>query len=290
MPTALVFGGSGQIGVPLLHRLSAAGWDVAAVSRHAQAPIDGVRWLRGGFEGADGMPATVDAIFSCGPLDSFGRWLASQRIEFGHVVAFGSTTAEVKQDSSDEGERDLAQRLQAGESGVLDATAARGVPAVLLRPTLVYGSGRDQTLTRIAALAARWRGFVLPRKADGLRQPVHVEDLAAAAFAAASATATATYALGGGEVLPYRLMVKRVLGALRPPARLIEVPAPLFAWMLSKARARGLDVAIGDAAIARMREDLVFDLAPAQRDLGYAPRAFRPTAAMFAAPARGAAQ
>jgi hypothetical protein len=32
------------------------------------------------------------------------------------------------------------------------------------------------------------------------------------------------------------------------------------------------------AALQRMREDLVFDLEPARRDFGYAPRAFAPTA------------
>jgi hypothetical protein len=35
------------------------------------------------------------------------------------------------------------------------------------------------------------------------------------------------------------------------------------------------------AALQRMGEDLVFDLAPAQRDFGYAPRAFVLDAAML---------
>ena len=38
---------------------------------------------------------------------------------------------------------------------------------------------------------------------------------------------------------------------------------------------------VGFAALARMREDLVFDDAPARRDLGYAPRPFVPEAGMF---------
>jgi hypothetical protein len=32
-----------------------------------------------------------------------------------------------------------------------------------------------------------------------------------------------------------------------------------------------------------MRDDLVFDATPAQRDFGYAPRPFQPTASMFSA-------
>jgi uncharacterized protein YbjT (DUF2867 family) len=56
----------------------------------------------------------------------------------------------------------------------------------------------------------------LPRNATGRRQPVHVDDLAAAAFAVLGTAAAhgQTYALPGGETLPYREMVQRVLPCL----------------------------------------------------------------------------
>jgi len=285
MRTALVFGGSGQIGAALLARLAAHGWVAWAVSRQAQPPRAGVTWLRGDLERTEGLPLHVDAIFSCGPLDHFARWHAAHLVESARVVAFGSTSVAVKQDSADAGERDVAARLHAGEAQLFAAAAARGSAATVLRPTLVYGAGRDATLARIVALARRWHGFVLPRGACGLRQPVHVDDLAAAALAAVDAPAThgQAYALPGGETLPYREMVARVLAALRPAPRLFEVPAPLFAALLLAARASGRLGGFGDAALARLRADLVFDDAPARRDFGYAPRPFRPDAAMFSA-------
>ena len=283
MRTALVFGGSGQIGAPLLQRLRDARWRVLAVSRTAQTDVGDVRWLRGDCDGVDDLPAAVDAVLSCGPLDHFARWYASSPVECARVVAFGSTSAAVKHDSGDAHERDLAMRLRAAEDSLFANARTRGAAATVLRPTLVYGSGRDRTLSRIAALARRAGLFALPRSACGLRQPVHVDDLADAAFAALDADAAHgnAYDLPGGETLPYREMVVRVLGALQPPARLVEVPAPLFAAMLSVARATGRMHGFGDAALARMREDLVFDSAPARRDFGYAPRMFAPTAEMF---------
>ena len=89
---------------------------------------------------------------------------------------------------------------------------------MLLQQTNIYGAGRDATLTRIAQLASRWGRFPLPRGANGLRQPVHTDDLAAAAFACANTPATQgqTYALPGGETLTYRDMVARVLASLNP--------------------------------------------------------------------------
>lgn len=288
MRRALVFGGSGQIGWPLLDRLHDAGWQVVAVSRTPRNDQPGLHWLEGDLDDVPGLPPAVDAIFSCGPLDRFARWYARATIDAPRVLAFGSTSIEVKRGSADPAERALARRLREGERGVFETAAARGAGATLLRPTLVYGSGRDQTLTRIATLAREWGCFVLPRNASGLRQPVHVGDLADAAFAACDAPAThgQAYALPGGETLPYRDMVARVLSVLgtppgEPPPRLVEVPSPLFALMLLGARALGKVGGFGDAAVRRMRSDLLFDAAPAQRDFGYAPRPFRPAARMF---------
>ena len=57
----------------------------------------------------------------------------------------------------------------------------------------------------------------------------------------------------------------------------IDADAPLaqrHLWLMDTlrwVRGDGADV-IG--AVARMREDLVFDVAPARRDFGFAPRAF----------------
>jgi nucleoside-diphosphate-sugar epimerase len=164
-----------------------------------------------------------------------------------------------------------------------EAASGRGARATVLRPTLVYGRGRDATLTRIAALARRHRRFPLPRNAGGLRQPVHVDDLADAAYAVARAERLPqpAYDLPGGETLAYREMVRRVLDCLDPPAKLVELPSPLFKLSLVAARALGRANGLGDAAVARMREDLAFDAGPAKRDFGYAPRGFAPTAGMF---------
>lgn len=287
MRTALVFGASGQIGTPLLERLGGAGWQVVAVSRAAHDDRPGLQWLRGDFDAIGGLPRAVDAIFSCGPLDHFARWYARAPVECPRVLAFGSTSVEAKRGSADPAERAVAARLREGEHGVFETASARGAQATVLRPTLVYGAGRDHTLTRIAALARRWGWFLLPRGACGLRQPVHVEDLARAAVAACDAPASRgrAYALPGGETLAYRDMVARVLATTEPPARLFEVPAPAFAAALLAARSLGRIGGLGEAAVARMRADLVFDATPARTDFGYAPRRFEPSARMFEPPA-----
>jgi len=283
MRKALVFGASGQIGAPLVRRLGNAGWQVFAVSRQAHADAPGLHWLRGDLAGVDGLPAAVDAIFSCGPLDHFARWHVAAPTRAPRVVAFGSTSASSKQGSGDTGERDLARRLLEAETLLFSVAQTRGANATVLRPTLVYGAGRDQTLTRIAALAQRWGRFVLPRHANGLRQPVHVDDLADAAWAACQSSAShgRSYDLPGGETLTYRDMVQRVLASMQSPPRLLELPMPLFRSMLAVAQVRGIARDFTPQALARMRQDLVFNSEPARCDFAYAPRMFNPDASMF---------
>ncbi|MGH8062599.1 MAG: nucleoside-diphosphate sugar epimerase, partial [Pseudoxanthomonas sp.] len=229
------------------------------------------------------LPAQVDAIFSLGPLDHFSHWYERIAVAASRVIAFGSTSIETKQDSGDAHERDVVDRLHAAESRIFSISNERQTGATVLRPTLVYGGARDRTLTQIAQLARRAGFFILPRDANGLRQPVHVQDLADAALAAVDAEATRgrSYALPGGETLAYAQMVERTLASLKPPARLVRVPAPLFRAVLSGAKLFGRMQGLNDAAVARMGEDLVFDAEAARRDFGYAPREFQPTQEMF---------
>lgn len=292
MREALVFGGSGQIGCAVLAHLSPERWRVTAVSRQAHADDGcgdgGVRWLVGELDAPPVLPGRVDAIFSCGPLDAFARWYAMAGIHAARVVAFGSTSIATKDDSDDPFERDLAARLAEAERVLFEQATRRAAALTILRPTLIYGVGRDANLSRIAGLAQRWRRFPLPRGATGLRQPVHVDDLAHAAMACLDRPAShgRAYAVPGGERLPYREMVARVLASLEPPARLLELPQPVFRLALYLARFSGRAGGLGDAAIHRMQQDLVFDPGPAQRDFGYRPRRFEPVATMFRRPWR----
>jgi nucleoside-diphosphate-sugar epimerase len=286
MKTALVFGASGQIGMPLLDRLRDDGWRVHAVSRDPRAEQPGLVWWPGELSGFELPALQADVILSCGPLDLFAQWYARSGVAAPRVIAFGSTSIEVKRGSADAEERDLVARLREAERRLFETAAARGTAVTVLRPTLVYGSARDRNLSRIVQVAQRFGRIVLPRDATGLRQPVHAHDLADAAFRCIDVEASfgRTYALPGGETLSYRDMVARVLAALQPPPRLHEVPSPVFNLVLALAHAAGFALDFNEAAVARMRSDLVFDPADAQRDFGYAPRNFRPVASMFPSP------
>ena len=157
---------------------------------------------------------------------------------------------------------------------------SRGIEWVVLRPTLIYGLGRDKNISEIARFIRRFGVFPLFGQAVGLRQPIHAGEVAAACVAAlqVSAAANRAYNISGGETLPYRDMVARVFAALGRPVRLLTVP--LWAFRLAVAMLRRLPrYRHWSAAMAeRMNRDLVFDHAEAACDLGFKPRGFSLTA------------
>ena len=235
----------------------------------------GIAWQRGDLEGFDD-PHRFDAVLSLGPLDAFARAVAEGRVRAGRVVAFGSTSVHVKGRSPDPAERDVAGRLAAAEAALFAACRARGTPCTVLRPTLVWGLGRDATVSRVVQLARRWPLLPLPVGAPGLRQPVHALDLADAALAALSAetTATGAFDLPGGERIAFGEMLRRSVAAGAPACRTWPVPWVVLAW------AGRVDARLGGWA-SRLADDLVFDDRPARAALGWAPRGFAPSAADF---------
>ena len=191
-------------------------------------------------------------------------------------MALSSTSRFTKRASSDAAEIALAARLADAEEQLRAWAASKAIDTVILRPTLIYGRGRDKNITEIARFVRRFGFFPVFGPALGLRQPVHVDDLAATCVAALQlpAAPNLAYNLSGAETLSYRDMVAGVFAALGRRPRLLAVP--LWAFRLAVAVLRRVPrYAHWSVAMAeRMNQDLVFDHGDAARDLAFAPRRF----------------
>jgi nucleoside-diphosphate-sugar epimerase len=273
LSSILVFGASGTVGDFLLPTLVARGERVLAVSRSTHANDDaGIEWLCGDLCAVMPPLPQADIVFSLGPLDAFVAWFARAALAGAkRVVALSSMSAESKRDSIDPAERALSARLRDAEALLTQTARERGIACTIFRPTLIYGTGRDRSLAPIARFARRWRVLPVPRGADGLRQPVHAADLAAACAAAIAneSTFAKVYELGGGERLRFDEMIARI--AAGPPRIALVLPVPHALVRAGMRFARGH---AGAGALARMTEPLIADNTAAAADFGYAPRAF----------------
>jgi nucleoside-diphosphate-sugar epimerase len=292
-PRLGLLGATSLVGECLLPLLTKAGWQVTAFSRRA------IEQVGGGAEWRQISPADRQGDVKRADLAEWRRekitcwlcvaplWVLADYLDIleasgvRRIVAMSSTSRFTKENSPDPAEQAVARRLAEAECHLQTWAETQGVTWVILRPTLIYGRGRDKNVCEIARFIRRFGFFPLLGPAEGLRQPVHAEDLAAACLAALEAPAAANraYNLCGGETLPYREMVRRVFVTLNRRPRLLKIPLSGFSIMLAVMRLlpryRHWSVAMAE----RMSCDLVFDNTDALRDLKFTPRPFHPVAA-----------
>ncbi len=192
------------------------------------------------------------------------------------VVALSSTSRFTKDDSSDPEEQVIALRLADAEARVQAWAAFHGVEWIILRPTLIYGFGRDKNIAEIARFVRRFGFFPLFGKAKGLRQPLHAHDVAGACLAALGSPAAANraYNLSGAETIAYRDMVAHIFRALGRPVRLLPVPLFAFRFAIAILRLLRRYRNWSSAMAERMNRDLVFDHSETTRDFGFEPGPF----------------
>jgi nucleoside-diphosphate-sugar epimerase len=173
-------------------------------------------------------------------------------------------------------EQATAAKLIDGETRLQAWAESRGIKWVILRPTLIYGLGRDKNISEIARFIRRFGFFSVLGEAKGLRQPIHAMDVAGACLAAlqGSAASNRAYNISGGETLAYRDMVARIFMALGRLPRLLTVPLWVFRLAVTTLRCLPRYRQWSAAMAERMNHDLVFDHADAARDLDFKPRAF----------------
>ncbi len=273
--TILVFGATSQIGHFLLPALRVRGEPVLAVSRRpsAQRAREGVCWIQGSLPDAVPEHRDISVIISFAPLLALAKWMEQAALPLApRVIATSSMSALSKQNSPVLAERIVAQQLRDGEAALASVCARHGAAWTVLRPTLIYGAGMDKSLTPIARRAARWRIFPL-LSGDGLRQPVHAEDVALAVLAALDQLASAGWILsiGGGE----RLSVAQMFDRVRQSLAVTSLPLPLPAWLL-RFGSHVLPYLRGP--LCRLDSDLLADNTQLTRLLGVQPRPFCPDA------------
>jgi len=293
--TALVTGATSQLGVFLLPRLLQAGFQVRAVSRRAPAvpgeTAEHISWLNPGDaicrERQAAAPGSGARRFlvSCGPLD-LAREMIAGGANFERVVAFSSSSVISKKDSADRRESELLVGIAQQESGLRHICAEGKLPLLLLRPTLIYGCGLDRNISLLARLGNR-SGFIpLAGKADGLRQPVHADDLARLAVDALEAEVALDLESPacGGSTLSYREMVEKVAASCPGRVRLLTLPPGLLAGAVRALSWLPPWSGLNAEMVRRQNRDLVFDDSALREALKYDPRPFQPTSADFQVP------
>lgn len=193
------------------------------------------------------------------------------------IVALSSTSRFTKTKSSDHSELQIVTKLIQAEQQLEEWAQQRGIAWVILRPTLIYGWGRDKNVSTIIAFIKRFGFFPLFGAAKGKRQPIHLDDVATACLLALNTPTVVNqaYNISGAETLAYDEMVKRIFIALNKKPCFVRFPLSIFRLAIKilhrVPKFKNLTVAMAE----RMNQDLVFDCSAAKQDFNFEPSSFR---------------
>ncbi len=291
-----IYGGSGFVGRYVARRMAKEGWRVRVAVRRPNEAIFvrpyGVvgqvepvlcnirddASVRAALQGADAVVNCVGILNAVGKngfdavqAEGAGR-VARLAAEEGvahlvHVSALGDDAAS---------DSDYARSKAAGEAAVIAAFPS----AVFLRPSVIFGN-EDQFFNRFAAMARN--SPVLPIFAAGTKfQPVHVEDVAAAAVKGVlGQAAPGVYELGGPDVASFADLMKIMLQVVERRRLVLPLPRLLgrvmaFGFDAVQAVTLGLienKMLTGDQLKNLYRDNVVAPGAKGFADLGMTPNA-----------------
>ena len=288
IPSGVVLtGASSQIGVFAIPRLLKAGFRVIAVSRNGKPQgypeFDQVEWLKM----AEALQASsgFEYLLSVGPL-SLAQQFLQQSKALRTAVVFSSSSVDTKQESENSAEKSQIQQMLTLESELQLEAEKQETKLVIFRPTLIYGCGLDTNISRLAQWVNRFGVIPVNGKANGLRQPVHADDLACAAVTALGNKESLpnVMPITGGETLSYSEMVVRIFSAMGKEPRLVRLPQWLFTALVWLAGRLRIIKGTNTEMVKRQKIDLIFDNQQVKEHLNYKPRDFTPSQKDFSLP------
>ena len=132
-----------------------------------------------------------------------------------------------------------------GKAAVEAALRDSGLSYAILRPTVIYGGGRDVLLNNVAWCLRRFPLFVLPPGDYGI-QPVHVRDLADLAVTSALEDSNTVVDAAGSETYRFRDLVALIRQTLGVRCGIVAAPRPLV-----YAAAAVIGPFVGDVVLTR---------------------------------------
>ena len=270
----LVTGASGLLGKRIVKKLSKCNYTVSAIGRQScpESIKADCRWLQIDIRQSQVPSLNVDILIHAAPLWLLPNFLKqlSLKANIKRCVSFSSTSAESKAYAHDDEDRELANKLLIAEAEIKVLFDA-GIDYTIFRPTMIYGYGQDQNISVIAKFIQKRGFFPVAGKANGLRQPVHVDDLIDAAVSVIDNKNTfgKTYSLTGGETLTYKNMVARIFEGLNQNSRIVSLPVFMYRVLL-KLRRSGYSSGTAN----RMNQNLSYNSDQAVSDFNYQAQMF----------------
>lgn len=268
----LLTGAKGVVGKPLHQAMLDEGYEVLPISRKGSDRY--ICWDMNRSPLPDKYNPSI--MISCSPI-----WCLSGQIEqlaqrgLKRLIAFSSTSVLTKKHSKSKTEQRIAKQIYAAETKIRSICKAYNIHLTLIRPTMIYGLGRDQNIFKMAKFISKWKVTIVAGGGLGLRQPVHTLDLVNACLKIIEDpnSYNKTYNLAGPKPVTNRNMMALIAKAMGKSPPIISIPVPILRIGLIALSFKSKFPYSPEMA-DRMMQDMSFDITPAKIDFGYNPRPF----------------
>lgn len=249
-----VTGATGYTGRHITARLLAGGHQVQSITGHPDRPnpfgsrvpllpfrFDNPDQLTATLVGSDALINTYWVRFPHGDR-TYARAVENTRTLFDAARRAG--VRRVVHISIAQADRSQLPYFR-GKAALEDDLRSSGLSHAIIRPTVIYGGGRDVLLNNVAWCLRRFPLFLLPSGNYGI-QPVHVEDLAALAVAEAASTRDSLVEAAGPETYRFSDLVALIRNTLGVRCLILAAPR-----MLVYAAGRVIGLVVGDVVLTR---------------------------------------
>jgi len=281
-PILLITGANSDVGDFFLQRLNEKGINSIAVFRSSKRDrnCSNISWFSNEY--FEKVPAQDMPLFeqwvNLAPIWTTERFLKFfKRSLPKKIVALGSTSIDAKSSSENVHEQKVVSMLKQGEKILMDVANMHKVETVILRPTMIYGGPRNKNVNLIERIIKKIKIFPIVGDANGKRQPVHADDVAAAVYLSLTGTSVqGIYSIAGAEALSFRELVVRIFESVGQTPRFLKCPQHILKGVLSIVSYIPLFKGLSPGLVTRLQTDQVFSNNKAIEEFGYAPRDFQP--------------
>lgn len=171
------------------------------------------------------------------------------------------------------------------------------LPGSMLHPTMIYGGGGEQNVTRVLTLVERWPRWLpllwpVPDGGKTLVQPVYFDDVASAIVAAVTTDVSTerTIVVAGPRPMPLAEMLRACASVYGRRLFILPVPTSVLTGVVRLLSVFSKKGPFSVAELQRSREDKAYDIDVLRSQLGVEPRPFSEGVRLLGAQQHGTTQ
>lgn len=198
--------------------------------------------------------------------------LDSQNRVIKKLVFVGSTSKFQKVNSKDPKEIDLVTRMTAAEE-IINKSKQN---TIIIRPTMLYGIDKDKDILTLIKFMNRFHVFPIIGKGEGLKQPVHVFDVADAVLKTmySEKLVKNEYNIPGAKSIEYKEIILSIKKNLKKPVIVLNILLSLAKIGFKIYKSFNPKTIVNISMVNRVNKSFIFDFDSAKRDFDYKPMTF----------------